>query len=53
MRVHVDAKGVTDAANTNILVKSIIVAVFGKDTHVPLTKRHLVIAGSVIRHIGI
>ena len=52
-RIHVDAERVPNATYPQILLKTVVVAVFSQDAKVPFAKRNLVVAGSVIRDISI
>ena len=52
-RIHVHAERVTHAANLDVLVKRVVVAILGQQTDVTLAIRHLIFAGRVVRHVGI
>ena len=52
-RIHVNAKTVANAPNPQILLKSVVVAVFCQDAEVTLTKGDLVVAGRVVGHVSI
>jgi hypothetical protein len=52
-RVHVDAKTVPNAPNSQILLKTVVVAVLGQDAEVPFAKRHLVVASGVVGYVSI
>ena len=51
--VHVHAKCVTDTANLNVLIKRIVVAILSQQPDVTFAVSDLVVAGCVIRNVGV
>ena len=53
MRVHIYRERVTNASDTDVLVKRIGVAILSQDTDIAFAVRDLILTGRVVSNVGI
>ena len=52
-RVHVDREAVANPTDLDVLIKARLIAILGQNPNVAFAVRHLVVAGGVVRYIGV